>query len=253
MDVSVILIIAVGFIAQLIDSSLGMAYGVSANSFLMGIGLSPAIASASVHTAELVTTAISGFSHWKLGNVDMNIVKRLLIPGVIGGVLGAYILVNLDGDVIKPYISVYLLIMGIRILITAFRPKDKEPAKPSNWLIPLGFVGGACDAIGGGGWGPIVTTTMISTGHSPQKTVGSVNLSEFFVTFAEVALFMATIKLTNWKQILGLLIGGVIASPLGALLVKRISARTLMIIVGLLIIGLQIRTLLPYIMALAGK
>ncbi len=253
MDVSIFVFIFVGFVAQLIDGSLGMAYGVSANSFLMGIGLSPAIASASVHTAELFTTAISGFSHWKLGNVDKAIVKRLLIPGVIGGALGAYVLVNLDGNVIKPYIAIYLLVMGIRILVSAFRSAMKEPASPGPWLMPLGFVGGAFDAIGGGGWGPIVTTTMISIGHSPQKTVGSVNLSEFFVTVSEVILFVATIKFTNWKEIMGLLIGGVLAAPLGALLVKKISPKTLMIIVGLLIIGLQVRTLLPYVTDLLGK
>jgi uncharacterized membrane protein YfcA len=172
---------------------------------------------------------------------------------VIGGALGAYVLVNLDGNFIKPYIAIYLLLMGIRILVTAFRSAEKTPAQPGPWLIPLGFAGGAADAIGGGGWGPIVTTTMISSGHSPQKTVGSVNLAEFFVTFAEVVLFLATIKFTNWKEILGLLIGGVLAAPLGALLVKKISPKTLMIVVGLLIIGLQIRTLMPYITALIAK
>lgn len=253
MEISILVFILVGFVAQLIDGSLGMAYGVSANTFLLGVGLPPAIASASVHTAELFTTAISGLSHWKLGNVDKSIVKRLLIPGVVGGALGAYVLVNLDGNIIKPYIALYLLIMGVKILFTAFRSSTKEPSPPGGWLIPLGFVGGVFDALGGGGWGPIVTTTMISTGHSPQKTVGSVNLSEFFVTMAEVALFLATIKFSNWKEIVGLLIGGVLAAPLGAVLVKKIPPKTLMILVSILIIALQIRTLFPYITTIFVK
>ena len=189
MEISIFVFILVGFIAQLIDGSLGMAYGVSANSFLMGVGLPPAIASASVHTAELFTTAISGFSHWKLGNVDMGIVKRLLIPGVIGGALGAYILVNLDGNFIKPYIAIYLLLMGIRILVTAFRSGVKTPAQAGPWLIPLGFVGGAADAIGGGGWGPIVASTLIARGSEVRLTVGSVNAVEFFVTLAASLTF----------------------------------------------------------------
>lgn len=244
MEINFFLVILVGFIAQLIDGSLGMAYGVSANSFLLGIGLPPAVASASVHTAEIFTTAISGVSHWKVGNVDKKLVKSLVIPGVIGGALGAYVLTNIDGNKIKPFISIYLLIMGIRILVVAFKPTENTEEKQTpKWLIPLGFVGGISDAIGGGGWGPIVTTTLISTGGSPRKVIGSVNLSEFFVTIAEVILFTATIGLSHWYYILGLLIGGIIAAPLGALLTKKIPAKTLMIIVGCLIIFLQIRTL----------
>lgn len=244
LNLEFLLIILVGFFAQLIDGSLGMAYGVSANSFLLGVGLPPAIASASVHTAEIVTTAISGISHWKFGNVDKKMVRSLLIPGVIGGAIGAYILTNIDGNKIKPFICVYLLIMGIRIFYSAFKERDDTEEKPvTNWLVPLGLVGGVSDAIGGGGWGPIVTTTLISSGHTPRKTIGSVNLSEFFVTLAEVILFIATIGLTHWNYILGLLIGGVMAAPLGALLTKKIPAKTLMIFVGCLIIFLQLRTL----------
>jgi uncharacterized membrane protein YfcA len=238
LEPSIFVVIIVGFIAQLIDSSLGMAYGVSATSFLLGIGISPAAASASVHTSEIFTTAISGFSHWKLGNVNKEIVKRLLIPGVLGGVLGAYILTTLPGDEIKPFICIYLLIMAIRIIYKAFKPMIEEREPNSKLLIPLGFVGGTLDALGGGGWGPVVTTTLISTGHSPKKSIGSVNLTEFFVV-----AFIATIGLTHWNVILGLLIGGIIASPLGALLTKRVPVKALMIIVGTLIILLQLNTL----------
>jgi uncharacterized membrane protein YfcA len=244
MDIDFWVLIVVGFLAQLIDGSLGMAYGVSSNSFLMGVGVPPAIASASVHTAEVFTTAISGFSHWKLGNIDKRIVFGLIIPGMIGGALGAYVLTSVDGNVIKPYIAIYLLIMGIRILSKAFLQKLNPEIDPKpKLLIPLGLAGGSLDAIGGGGWGPIVTTTLISSGHTPRKTIGSVNFSEFFVTLVVSITFLLTIGLQHWNVFLGLMIGGVIAAPFGALLTKKIPARVIMIIVGLLIIFLQIRTL----------
>ncbi len=245
MELSIFVYILVGFIAQMIDGSLGMAYGVSANSFLLTVGLQPAIASASVHAAEVVTTLVSGLSHLKFGNVDKRMVLRLLIPGIIGGGVGAYILTSIDGNVIKPWIAIYLLIMGIRILFKAFRPTAEHDREPkTGLLVALGLVGGACDAIGGGGWGPVVTSTLISTGHSPRKSIGSVNFSEFFVTLTESIVFIVTLGLKdNWKIILGLLIGGVIAAPFGAMLTKKLPTKVIMIVVGVLIIFLQLRTL----------
>ena len=243
MDNQFLLFMMVGFIAQIIDGSLGMAYGVSANSFLLGIGISPAAASASVHTAEIVTTAVSGISHWKFGNIDFNLVKRLAIPGVIGGVTGAYILTSLPGEKLKPYIAIYLLIMGIRILLKALKFKNFTHAPKNKYLFPLGLFGGLFDAIGGGGWGPIVTSTLISDGNVPNKTIGSVNLTEFFVTFSEAIAFILTIGLVNLNIILGLMLGGVIAAPFGALLTKKLPPKVIMIIVAVLIIGLQLRTL----------
>lgn len=244
MEPSIFLVILVGFIAQLIDGSLGMAYGVTANSFLLTLGLPPAVSSASVHMSEVFTTLVSGISHWKFGNVDKRTVLRLLIPGVIGGGAGAYILTTLDGNVIKPYISIYLLIMGLRILYKAFRPTlehDREPK--SSLLVALGLVGGTFDAIGGGGWGPVVTTTLISTGHSPRKTIGSVNFSEFFVTITESVVFVLTIGISHWKLILGLIGGGVIAAPLAGFITKKLPTKVIMIFVGCLIVFLQVRTL----------
>jgi len=236
----------VGFIAQMIDGALGMAYGVSSNTFLLSIGIPPAAASASVHMAEVVTTGISGISHWRLGNVDWKLVKRLLIPGVIGGVAGAYLLTSFDGDFIKPYISAYLAIMGIVILVKAINYQ----AKPHNGVhtarvCVLGVIGGFFDAIGGGGWGPIVTTTLVARGKDARQTIGSVNFSEFFVTFAESVTFVLTLSfLGYWQIILGLLIGGAIAAPLAAILTKKLPVKMLMFIVSLLIIGLSIRTIL---------
>jgi len=240
---NLIIYIVVGFFAQMIDGSLGMAYGVSATSFLLGIGVSPSVASASVHTAEIFTTGVSGIAHWKFGNLDKELIKKLLIPGVLGGILGAYVLTNLPGDVLKPYIALYLLLMGVRILLKAFSKSPFQGLK--THLTVLGLTGGIFDAIGGGGWGPIVTSTLISQGNTPRKTIGSVNFTEFFVTFAEVATFIVTmtIGMDNWQVIAGLALGGVIAAPLGAYFTKRIPAKTMMISVGILIIFLSLRTI----------
>jgi uncharacterized membrane protein YfcA len=241
-DQNIFLFIVVGFMAQMIDGALGMAYGVSSTTFLLGLGLPPAVASASVHTAEVFTTLASGISHLKLGNVDKTMFKKLVIPGVLGGIVGAYILTSVPGEAIKPFISAYLLIMGLIILYKVLFTKARERNVQTH-LIPLATVGGFFDAIGGGGWGPIVTSTIVARGHSPRMTVGSVNLAEFFVTFAEAVTFLLTLKIVHWQPILGLLIGGVLAAPLAAFVCKRVPTRALMTIVGTLIIVLSVRTI----------
>lgn len=246
MELTFLLYILVGFVAQMIDGALGMAYGVSSNTFLLSLGIPPAAASASVHMAEVVTTGISGFSHWKLGNVDWKLVRRLLIPGVIGGVIGAYVLTSIDGNIIKPYIAVYLLIMGSVIVYKAFtiKPKKKMDEYYGPSISLLGLVGGFCDAIGGGGWGPVVTSTLVARGKNPRMTIGSVNFSEFFITLAESVIFVLTLSFTEyWQVILGLLAGGAIAAPIAARLSQKLPLKTLMIFVGILIIGLSIRTI----------
>lgn len=241
MMANILLFVVVGFVAQMIDGALGMAYGVSANTVLLSLGLPAAAASASVHAAEVVTTGISGISHWKLRNVKLDLLKRLLIPGVIGGVLGAYILTAVPGDIIKPVVSVYLALMGAVILWKAFRQAPEREVRTA--LAPLGFVGGFFDAIGGGGWGPIVTSTLVARGNDVHYTIGTVNLAEFFVTLAESITFILTIGLVHWRIILGLIIGGAIAAPLAAFACRKLPTRALMILVGVLIIILSIRTL----------
>jgi len=246
MELSFLWYVLVGFAAQMIDGALGMAYGVSSNTFLLSLGIPPAAASASVHMAEVVTTGVSGFSHWKLGNVDWKLVRRLLIPGVIGGLLGAYILTSIDGNIIKPYIAVYLLIMGGVIVYKAFTMKLRK--KPDEYHGPrislLGLFGGFCDAIGGGGWGPVVTSTLVARGKNPRMTIGSVNFSEFFVTLGQSILFVLTLSFAEyWQIILGLLLGGAIAAPLAAKLTQKLPMKALMAFVGGLIILLSIRTL----------
>ena len=246
MEITILLYVLVGFLAQMIDGALGMAYGVSSNTFLLSLGIPPAAASASVHMAEVFTTGVSGFSHWKLGNVDWKLVRRLLLPGVVGGTLGAYLLTSIDGDIIKPYIAVYLLVMGGVIVYKAFTivPRHKPDGYHGPRISLLGLFGGFCDAIGGGGWGPVVTSTLVARGKNPRMTIGSVNFSEFYVTLVQSILFVLTLSVWEyWQIILGLLVGGVIAAPIAAKLGQKLPLKALMIFVGLLIIVLSIRTL----------
>jgi uncharacterized membrane protein YfcA len=251
MHLNILLYALVGFIAQMIDGALGMAYGVSSNTFLLSLGIPPAAASASVHMAEVVTTGISGFSHWKLGNVDWKLVRRLLVPGVIGGVIGAYLLTSIDGNIVKPYIAAYLLFMGGFIIYKAFTMKSQHKLDDDHGprISILGLLGGFCDAIGGGGWGPVVTSTLVASGKHPRMTIGSVNFSEFFITLSESITFVLALSFGQyWQIILGLLIGGAIAAPIAAFLSQKLPLKTLMVVVGTLIIILSIRTLYLAIM-----
>jgi len=174
---------AVGLGAQIIDGALGMAYGLTATTFLLGSGVPPAAASASVHLAEVFTTGFSGFSHWRFGNINKALFYRLVIPGMIGGVVGAYVVTSFDGDVIKPYISAYLLFMGLYILSKAFKKIKLRKEAPKH-IGALALTGGFVDSVGGGGWGPVVTTSLVGTGQDPRTTIGSVNAAEFFLSIA---------------------------------------------------------------------
>jgi len=242
MELDFFVFVAVGAVAQLVDGAIGMGYGVLTTIFLLNLGLAPAPTSAIVHTCKVVTGAASGLSHAYYRNIDGALLRRLVVPGVIGGVVGAYILTRVPGQTVKPFIAAYLLLMGLIILRRALQRRG--PAAPvGRRLLPLGFAGGFFDAIGGGGWGPIVTTTLVARGVEPRLTIGSVNLAEFFVTVVESVVFVLTIGLSYWQIIAGLLIGGVLAAPLAAYVCKRIPARPLMILVGVLIIALSLRTM----------
>lgn len=232
----------VGLCAQVVDGALGMAYGVTSTSFLLSVGVPPAAASASVHLAEIFTTGFSGVSHWRLGNVNGALFKRLVIPGIIGSVLGAFVVTSLDGKLLRPYISGYLLLMGIYIQVKAFRTITIA-TEPPKYIAPLGLTGGFVDAVGGGGWGPVVTTSLISTGQEPRRTIGSVNAAEFFVAVASGVSFAVLGGFTVWTTIAGLVFGGFFAAPLAALLVRRASTQPLMTIVGLLISSLSLHNL----------
>lgn len=232
----------VGFVAQSIDGALGMAYGVSSNSILLGIGIPPAVASAWVHFAQVFTSLASGISHWKMGNVDWNLAKKLLIPGVLGSIAGAYLLSNIDGELVKPVIALYLFVMGIVILRKVFK-KKKVNFNPNSRSLPLlATTGGFADAIGGGGWGPIVNSTLLSKGKIPRYAIGTGNFVEFFVSLASASTFLFFVKELSLAPVLGLILGGVVAAPFAAYICKLIKPKYLMVGVGVLIIFLSIRT-----------
>jgi uncharacterized membrane protein YfcA len=238
-----VLFVAVGFAAQLVDGAVGMAYGLSATTVLLSMGTPPAIASASVHAAEVFTTGASGFAHWRVGNVDLRVVWPLAIAGMFGGACGAYLLTTLPADGIKPIVNAYLLLMGAVILWKAARNKPRHP-EPPRYVVPLGLFGGFLDAIGGGGWGPMVASTLLGRGTTARYAIGSVNLAEFFVTATISLTFLGTIGLELWPIIAGLIIGGVLAAPLAAYATRSIPDRPLMIMVGCVIILLSLRGLI---------
>ena len=235
-DFSAILpFIAIGFGAQLIDGAIGMAFGVITNTLLVSVmGMSPAQASARVHIVEMFTTAASGISHVLHKNVDWKLFSRLAIPGVIGGVLGAYVLTSIDAAIAKPFVMVYLSGIGFYLLYRAWGYKHEH--RQPKVIAPLGFIGGFLDAAGGGGWGPVVTSNLLIQGSSPRMTVGTVNTTEFFLTTAVSITFITQIGFEAFTAAtLGLLIGGLLAAPLGAVLAKRIPPQRLMLMVGVVL------------------
>lgn len=244
-----LLIALFAFIAQLIDGGIGMGYGVSLTTLLLSIGVGSAVASASVHIAEVFTTLFSGMSHFKMGNFDQKIFAFLAVPGVFGGVLGAYGIVQLSNvSSIKPIIAGILLVLGILIIIKFVRKNEMletEYARPRiRHLMPLGFIAALIDAIGGGGWGPITTPALVLKNANPQQVIGSVNAAEFFVTFSISLTFLLTLPTLELAIVLPMIIGGMIAAPIAAILTKKFSHRTVGIGVGILIIILSLRTIL---------
>src|SRR5919204_2278154 len=233
------LLLGIGFVAQLVDGALGMAYGILANTAMLSMGLPPAQASALVHTAEVFTTSASAASHIYHRNVDWRMVTRLGVTGVLGGILGAWILSNLEVAAARRLVYAYLLLMGFYILWRSVRIA-LSPRTPSGWLMPLGLVAGFLDATGGGGWGPVTTSTLIGSGHAPRQTVGSVNTTEFFVTVATAATFLVELGASPLGHLIPLVLGGVLAAPLGGWAVKQVWPRTLMVAVGLLIVSLSV-------------
>jgi uncharacterized membrane protein YfcA len=226
--------IAVGFAAQMVDGALGMAFGVISNTLLLSLGVPPAAASAGVHTVESFTTAVSGISHALHKNVNWKLFLRIAIPGVIGGALGAYVLSNIHASTAKPFILAYLAAIGLYLL---WRSRHYPPHERSPKIVePLGLAGGFLDAAGGGGWGPVVTSNLLVQGSSPRMTIGTVNTAEFFVTTTISATFITQLGLEAFTlATIGLLIGGVLAAPLGARLAKRIDPKTLMLMVGVVL------------------
>ncbi|PVD53871.1 ABC transporter permease [Terrimonas sp.] len=239
-------LILAGFFAQLVDGALGMGYGVVSTTVLMSLGVNLSAISGSIHTAEMFSSGASGYSHYKFGNVNKKLFKALLIPGIIGAVVGAYLLSRFGdqyANYIRPLIASYTMLLGIRILIIAFRKGQKKPQKVKRvgWLAGAG---GFLDSFGGGGWGPLVTSTLISKGRSPRFVIGSVSITEFFVTLASALTFFAMIGVSHWQVILGLIIGGLIGAPIAARLVGKLPMKTMFIAVGVMVVIWSLRILL---------
>ena len=233
---------AIGVFAQLVDGTLGMGYGATSTSFLLAYGVPPAVSSTGVHVAEMFTTGASTISHHKFGNINKKLFRHLLIPGVLGSVTGAYLLSDvIDGEAIKPFIAVYMMVLAIIIIKKALVKNIVK--KKTKRLDLLASFGGFMDAVGGGGWGPIVTSTLLGRGRNPRYTIGTVNAAEFAVAFASGVTFMIFGGISGWQVIIGLILGGVIAAPLAAFLVNKISRKPMMIVVGILIIILSLKTL----------
>ncbi len=244
-----IVIFVFACIATLIDGGIGMGYGVSLTTLLLSIGVGTAVASASVHLAEVTTSLISGVSHYMVGNFDQKIFAFLAIPGVFGGALGAYGAVKLqEVAFMRPIVAVVLLSLGVLIIVKFIRKKEileAEYDRPRvRHLMPLGFVAAFIDAIGGGGWGPITTPTLVLRNANPQHVIGSVNLAEFFVAFTIATTFLLTLPHIDFGIVLPMIAAGIIAAPIGAQITKRLPIRTLAIIVGTMIILLSLRTIL---------
>jgi uncharacterized protein len=234
LDADLLAFIAVGFVAQLIDGALGMAFGVISSTLLLSLGIAPAAASAGVHTVESFTTAASAISHVAHKNVDWRMFGRLIVPGMIGGVLGAYVLVNIAADTARPFVLAYLSLIGVYLLWRGimYPPHERKP----RLVEILGLVGGFLDAAGGGGWGPVVTSNLLVQGASPRTTIGTVSTVEFFLTVTISATFIAALGLEAFTvATVGLLIGGVAAAPLGAVVAARVPAKPLLVSVGLIL------------------
>ncbi|MGE0716705.1 MAG: sulfite exporter TauE/SafE family protein [Alphaproteobacteria bacterium] len=228
--------VAIGFLAQIVDGALGMAFGVIGSSSLMAMGVPPALASASVHAAEIVTTGISGASHVWHRNVDWTLFRRLAGAGLVGGILGAYVLTGLPAEIVRPIVVVYLAAMAVLICARVAGHLRRR------WNVPpevVGSGGAFLDAIGGGGWGPLVASTLIASGDKPRRTIGTTNTTEFVVTIAISATFLTQLDLSRYGQVvIGLIVGGAIAAPLAGWLVRRMPHRTALALVALVISGL---------------
>ena len=242
--------ILVGLGAQLVDGALGMAFGLVSSSVLLSLGVPPAAVSAAVHSAEVFTTGASGLSHLVAGNVDRRLFYRLAGFGALGGIIGAYVLTRLPAEVIRPLIYLYLFGLAVLILLRAFgRLLPKGQVKRVGLL---GFVAGWLDASGGGGWGPVATSTLLARGGAARTTIGTVNAAEFVVTLAVSLTFLITLGISHLEVVGGLLIGGMLAAPLAAVLVKRVNERYVLVAVGLLVLAISSYQILSAVMKMGA-
>lgn len=230
-----------GSIAAFIDGSLGMAYGITGTAFLLGYGISPIKAVAYIHIAEIFVSGSSGLNHWKIGNVDTKLFKKLLIPGIIGAILGALVITKVKIPYLSIVISIYLLIMGIFLITKAYAKIKLQVKQKNSVVIPLAVTGGFVDGAGGGGWGPVVATSLLGGKMMPRKVIGTVNASEFFINLASATAFLFLVKVTDWEALAGLIIGGFLITPYAAKATSRMSVKMILTVVGCLITALSVR------------
>jgi len=233
-----LLFVLIGLLAQLVDGALGMAFGLISSTVLLSLGVPPVAVSASVHTAEVFTTGASGVSHLVMGNINRRLFLRLALPGMLGGALGAYALTQLPGDLVRPFIYAYLLALSLLILLRAFGrwiPRQQVRKVPL-----LGFIAGLLDASGGGGWGPVATSTLLAHGGEARTTIGSVNAAEFLVTLAVSLTFLVSTGIQHLDVVLGLLVGGMVAAPLAALFVRHVRERWVLLAVGIMVMCISL-------------
>lgn len=235
-----------GVVAALIDGSLGMAYGVAGTAFLLGYGISPVKAVAYIHIAEIFVSGSSGLNHWKIGNIDTKLFKKLLIPGIIGAILGALIIAKVKIPYLSIIISIYLLFMGIFLIAKAYSKIKLQFKQKNSVVIPLAVTGGFVDGAGGGGWGPVVTTSLLGGKMEPKKVIGTVNASEFFINLASAVSLLFIVKVTDWEALAGLIIGGFLVAPYAARVTSKMSVKMILTFVGLLITIISLKKIFNF-------
>lgn len=235
-----------GALAALIDGSLGMAYGVTGTAFLLGYGISPVKAVAYIHIAEIFVSGSSGLNHWKIGNIDTKLFKKLLIPGIIGAILGALIIAKVKIPYLSIVISIYLLFMGIFLIAKAYSKIKLQFKQKNSVVIPLAVTGGFVDGAGGGGWGPVVTTSLLGGKMEPKKVIGTVNASEFFINLASAVSLLFLVKVTDWEALAGLIIGGFLVAPYAARVTSKMSVKMILTFVGVLITVISLRKIFNF-------
>ncbi len=235
-----------GFFAEVVAGSMGMGYGVICTTILLILNVSPPVISASIHSAESFTSAAGSISHWQLGNINKKLVKALAIPAIFGAILGALLLTYVGeryAKMTKPFLAIYTMYLGIRILQNAFQQKENNKKKKTTNIRTLALAGGFIDSFGGGGWGPLVTGTFIKNGHTPRYVIGSSTFAKFILTVASAITFIVTIGIHHWNIVAGLLIGGVVTAPFSAMLTSKLPTRKMFIAVGIVVMFCSLITL----------
>ena len=243
-----------GFIFAMIDGAIGMSYGVTSTSFSLAMGVPPASASMGVHLSEILSNGIAGWMHYRFGNVNWKLFRILLIPGIVGAVTGAYLLSSLEhySNYTKPLVSLYTLILGGVILSKAFKinRKHKDPKGKIKKISLLGLFGGFIDAVGGGGWGSIVLSSLIAGGRNPRFSLGTVKITRFFIALMSSLTFITMLNGAHWEAVAGLVIGSALASPIAARVSNKISVKTIMVSVGVLVVLVSLRSIINFVLKL---